>query len=116
MHAHATRRNADGKPVEPTLDGLLAARSVSHPETVFLRFAEGDLTFADVHAAVQRRAAGFAGLGVRSGDVVPVLLPNSADFVITGSRSAGWMRLRASSTRRRAGRHWPTRWASPTPA
>ena len=83
MHAHATRRNADGKPVEPTLDGLLAARSVSHPETVFLRFAEGDLTFADVHAAVQRRAAGFAGLGVRSGDVVPVLLPNSADFVIT---------------------------------
>ena len=47
MHAHATRRNADGKPVEPTLDGLLAARSVSHPETVFLRFAEGDLIASD---------------------------------------------------------------------
>ena len=67
----------------PTLDGLLAERAATHPDTVFLRFADGDLTFAQVLEAAQRRAAGLARLQVRRGDVVPVLLPNSADFVIT---------------------------------
>ena len=72
-----------GAPLGPTLNGLLAERAVSHADTVFLRFADDDRTFAEVQAAVERRAAGFARMGVRHGDVVPVLLPNSADFVIT---------------------------------
>ena len=67
----------------PTLDGLLAERATTHPHTVFLRFADGDRTFAEVFEAVGRRAAGLANLHVQRGDVVPVLLPNSADFVIT---------------------------------
>jgi len=67
----------------PTLDGLLADRAAAHPRAVFLRFADGDRTFAEVLDAVERRAAGLANLHVQRGDVVPVLLPNSADFVIT---------------------------------
>lgn len=70
-------------PLGPTLDALLAARALTHPNAVFLRFADGDLTFAEVLEAVQRRAAGLAALHVQGGDVVPVLLPNCADFVIT---------------------------------
>lgn len=79
MESHATPHGALG----PTLDALLAERALTHPDAVFLRFADGDLTFAEANAAAQRRAAGLAALGVRQGDVVPVLLPNSADFVIT---------------------------------
>ncbi|MGB8860866.1 MAG: AMP-binding protein [Ilumatobacteraceae bacterium] len=79
MLSHA----GEARGLGPTIDELLAARAVSHPNTVFLRFADGDRTFSEVHAAVERLAGGFAGIGVRPGDVVPVLLPNSAEFVIT---------------------------------
>ena len=70
-------------PLGPTLDGLLAERAASHPDTVFLRFADRDLTFAEVDDVAGRLAQGLAGLGVSAGDVVPVLLPNSAEFVLT---------------------------------
>jgi crotonobetaine/carnitine-CoA ligase len=66
----------------PTIDGLLTTRAATHPETVFLRFASGDLTFADVDRRVTRLAAGLASIGVERGDVVPVLLPNSPEFAI----------------------------------
>ena len=67
----------------PTIDALLAERARTHADVVFLRFADGELTFAQAHSAMARRAAGLAALGVRKGDVVPVLLPNGRDFVIT---------------------------------
>ncbi|MEN9645722.1 MAG: hypothetical protein RL238_2391 [Actinomycetota bacterium] len=67
----------------PTIDALLALRSVSHPDVVFLRFASGDLTFAEAAARSDRLAAGLAHAGVRAGDVVPVLLPNSVEFALT---------------------------------
>lgn len=67
----------------PTIDGLLAARADTHGERTFLRFASGDLTFAEVDERVARLAGGLASIGVARGDVVPVLLPNSPEFVIT---------------------------------
>jgi crotonobetaine/carnitine-CoA ligase len=67
----------------PTIDELLATRSVTHPDTVFLRFAAGDITFSEAAARSDRLAAGFAALGVRHGDVVPVLLPNAQEFALT---------------------------------
>ena len=70
-------------PLGPTIDAMLAERARTHAHTVFLRFADGELTFAEAHAAMERRAAGLAALGVREGDVVPVLLPNGAEFVVT---------------------------------
>ena len=66
-----------------TIDGLLADRAVSHGDRVFLRFGSGDVTFADAHVRAERLAAGLASAGVRRGDVVPVLMPNSPEFVIT---------------------------------
>jgi crotonobetaine/carnitine-CoA ligase len=79
MSSHVAQHGTLG----PTLDGLLAERAASHPDTVFLRFADRDLTFAEVDDVAGRLANGLAGLGVSAGDVVPVLLPNSAEFVLT---------------------------------
>lgn len=65
----------------PTIDALLAQRAASHGDAPFLRFADGDLSFAAVDRRVSALAGGFANLGIGRSDLVPVLLPNCADFV-----------------------------------
>jgi crotonobetaine/carnitine-CoA ligase len=77
--AHDTRR----PPAVPTIDALLAAQAQAVPDRVFLRFRDGDLTFAETDDRVDAVAAGLAGLGVSHGHLVPVLLPNGAEFVVT---------------------------------
>lgn len=67
----------------PTIDELLAQRARSHANHVFLRFASGDLTFAEVDEQASRLAAGLASIGVESGATVPVLMANSPEFVIS---------------------------------
>jgi crotonobetaine/carnitine-CoA ligase len=67
----------------PTLDQLLRDRATERPDTPWLRFRTGDLTFADVDRRVSAVAAGLAAVGVRRGDLVPVLMPNGPDIVIT---------------------------------
>ena len=67
----------------PTIDGLLATRARTHADRVFLRFASGDITFADADERVSRLAGGLASIGVGRGDVVPVLMPNTPEFVLT---------------------------------
>ena len=67
----------------PTIDELLADQAQAIPDRVFLRFRDGDLTFAATDARVDALAAGLAGLGVSRGHSVAVLLPNGADFVVT---------------------------------
>lgn len=67
----------------PTLDKLLAERARTHSDRPFLRFASGDLTFAEVDHRATRLASGLASIGVESGATVPVLMANSAEFVIT---------------------------------
>lgn len=67
----------------PTIDGLLAARASTHGDRVFLRFASGDLTYAEVAERADRLAGGLASIGVGRGDIVPVLMANSPEFVVT---------------------------------
>lgn len=67
----------------PTIDGLLTERAHTHTDRVFLRFASGDLTFAEVHDRAARLAAGLASIGVESGATVPVVMSNSAEFMIS---------------------------------
>jgi crotonobetaine/carnitine-CoA ligase len=67
----------------PTLDQLLRDRAMDRPDTPWLRFRTGDLTFADVDRRVSALAAGLAAVGVRRGDLVPVLMPNGPDIVVT---------------------------------
>jgi crotonobetaine/carnitine-CoA ligase len=70
-------------PAVETLDGLLARRAAEGPAWTFLRFADCELTFAETDGRVSSVACGLAELGVGRGQLVPVLLPNCADFVVT---------------------------------
>ncbi|MBV8856337.1 MAG: AMP-binding protein [Acidobacteria bacterium] len=63
---------------------LLEARAAAAPEKVFL-FSEADgrrFTYAEFDAAVNRTARLLHEQGVRRRDVVSLLLPNSAEYVI----------------------------------
>src|SRR5215216_4628379 len=66
------------------LRDLLEARAEAAPEKVFL-FSEADgrrFTYAEFDAAVNRAANMLSAHGVGKGDVVSLLLPNSAEYVI----------------------------------
>jgi long-chain acyl-CoA synthetase len=63
---------------------LLEARAAAAPEKVFL-FSEADgrrFTYREFDAAVNRTGRLLHDRGVRRGDVVSLLLPNSAEYVI----------------------------------
>jgi len=63
---------------------LLEQRARATPDKVFL-FSEPDsrrFTYAEFDAAVNRAAALLASHGVSKGDVVSLLMPNSAEYII----------------------------------
>src|SRR5436305_6385810 len=67
-----------------SLRELLEARAAATPEKVFL-FSESDgrrFTFREFDAAAGRAANMLSARGVGYGDVVSLLLPNSAEYVI----------------------------------
>jgi len=66
-----------------TIDALLARRARTHRDTVFLRFEDGDLTFAEVEDRSRRIASGLAGLGIEPGQLVAMMLPNGRAFAET---------------------------------
>ncbi len=70
-----------------TIDSLLAARAESHPHQCFLRFAGAEYTFGEMHRWSEHLAVELADLGVRRGDLVPVMMPNCPEFV------ASWFAL-----------------------
>jgi long-chain acyl-CoA synthetase len=66
------------------LRGLLESRARSTPEKVFL-FSEPDgrqFTYAEFALAVKRAASLLASRGVGKGDVVTLLMPNGAEYII----------------------------------
>lgn len=69
-------------PLGPTFDGMLRLRASTHADHVFLRFADGDLTYAETWQQSQAVAAGLSLAGVECCDVVPVMLPNSREFAV----------------------------------
>jgi acyl-CoA synthetase (AMP-forming)/AMP-acid ligase II len=76
----------------PSLPDLRATESPSGPAVAD---DDSDLTNAQFLAAVQRAAAALRGRGVSAGDVVAIMLPNTAGFVV--SLFAAW-RLGAAVT------------------
>jgi long-chain acyl-CoA synthetase len=81
-----SRPNAGQKPInEPgSIAALLADRVQKAPEKVFL-FSEADgrqFSYARFAAAVERAAAMLQSHGVTKGDVVSLLMPNSAEYII----------------------------------
>jgi crotonobetaine/carnitine-CoA ligase len=63
------------------LGDVLRSRAETHRDAAFLKFRDGELSFAEVDAAADRYANGFAAEGVRRGDHVAVMLPNCPEFV-----------------------------------
>jgi long-chain acyl-CoA synthetase len=66
------------------IPALLQARVAEAPDKVFL-FSEADgrvFTYLQFAAAVARTAALLSEIGIRKGDVVSLLLPNCAEYVI----------------------------------
>ncbi len=62
---------------------LLEERARRAPDSTFL-IAEGEArTFADIDARSSAIAAGLRELGVRAGDRVAIVLPNSSAFVVS---------------------------------
>src|SRR5690348_3052290 len=75
----AERRNEPGNIPE-----LLQQRAAAAPDKTFL-FSEADerqFTYEEFVSAVERAAGMLAAHGVRKGDVVSLLLPNSAEYII----------------------------------
>src|SRR5688500_13574033 len=81
-----SRPGVGQKPInEPeNIAALLADRVQKAPEKVFL-FSEADgrqFSYARFAAAVERTAAMLQSHGVTKGDVVSLLMPNSAEYII----------------------------------
>ncbi|HEY0410258.1 MAG TPA: class I adenylate-forming enzyme family protein, partial [Candidatus Dormibacteraeota bacterium] len=64
-----------------SLPQLLAARAGEIGDERFVRNAELEWTFGEFHARVTEVAAGLQELGVKQGDVVGVILPNSPHYL-----------------------------------
>ena len=65
-----------------TITALLATAREDHPDSVFLRMAEGELTYAQTADRVQRCAGGLLEVGVVPGQPVVLLMHNSLDLVV----------------------------------
>ncbi|MBI4562107.1 MAG: AMP-binding protein, partial [Candidatus Rokubacteria bacterium] len=64
--------------------GILQHWARRQPERPFLQFMEEPpLSYGEVDRRVNRIAHGLLGLGVRRGDRVLIMLPNSIDFMLT---------------------------------
>ncbi len=60
---------------------VFRATAARVPSRVAVETSDGDLTFAEVLAAAERLAETFRGLGIVSGSVVHVALPNGWEFL-----------------------------------
>src|SRR5438128_9355816 len=82
MTDQSTKNETTGVP--NNLGELLEQRAAAAPDKTFL-FSEADghrFTYAEFDAAVNRAAAMLAAHGVAKGDVVSLLMPNSAEYII----------------------------------
>jgi crotonobetaine/carnitine-CoA ligase len=65
-----------------TFAPIFRMRMAASAETVFLKFDGKSFTYGEVCRKVLALARGLAELGIGRGDIVPVLLENSVDYVV----------------------------------
>jgi acyl-CoA synthetase (AMP-forming)/AMP-acid ligase II len=66
-----------------TLTELLGARAARHPDKLALTFEDRRWSYADFQREVDRVANGLIRLGVKKGDRIAFVLPNSAEFLFS---------------------------------
>lgn len=65
-----------------TLPELLAAAAAERADRPYAGFGDDSVTFGELAASVAEAQRGLAGVGVRAGDRVAVMLPNHLDHVV----------------------------------
>jgi acyl-CoA synthetase (AMP-forming)/AMP-acid ligase II len=75
-----------------TVPDLLRAQAARIPDQPFVRWRKRSVSYGEFDARTDALAAGLADLGVRPGDVVSVMLPNSLEFL-----EAWWAILKAGA-------------------
>ena len=65
-----------------TLPSLLAERAQDSSGTTFLRFEAGDVSFGEFRNRAMHVAGGLRRLGVGRSDLIAMLMPNCAEFVL----------------------------------
>ncbi len=74
------------------LPQLLAERAKTHPDRIFIHEAGGEsLTYAELHSRILRWSDAFRRHGVKEGDVVSVMLPNTPTTLLAWIGLA-WLR------------------------
>ena len=63
-----------------TFYAILSARAAAHPDRIAIVDRGRRVSYAELKTRVDRVAAGFAALGIGSGDVVTIQLPNWVEF------------------------------------
>jgi crotonobetaine/carnitine-CoA ligase len=63
------------------LPGIIQDKARQDPNREIFRFADGAITLAELDERMSRAAAGFAGLGIKAGDKVALMLPNCPEFL-----------------------------------
>src|SRR5690606_27042511 len=69
-------------PVEGSLGDIVEASARDYPDAPALQFFGRETSYAQLQRAIERAAAGLRDLGVRSGDPVAIVLPNSPQHII----------------------------------
>ena len=79
-----TEKTKNGEHAAPSLRALLEARTLNAPAKTFLISSEDEraYSYAEFDRAVNRTANLLAARGVGRGDVVSLLMPNSAEYII----------------------------------
>ncbi|WP_215543874.1 non-ribosomal peptide synthetase [Amycolatopsis sp. CA-230715] len=79
-----TEWNDTGRAFEfATVPGLVSAQAARTPHRTAVLAEDGELTYAELVAAVERTAGQLVALGVGRGDAVAIALPRGADIVVT---------------------------------
>jgi carnitine-CoA ligase len=67
---------------QSTLPQAMASAVANHPEKLWLKSGETNLTFAEADLLSNRFANALAGLGVKDQDVVLAMMPDTIEFVL----------------------------------
>jgi crotonobetaine/carnitine-CoA ligase len=66
-----------------TIRDLLEKQAAKYSDKVFLYFGDQNITYRDFNLTVNRVANFFKGMGIRKGEMVAIMLPNSPEFLYT---------------------------------
>src|SRR5210317_1498754 len=65
------------------LSKIIEDKARQHPDHVVFQFRDDPITLGEFNERINKAANGFLSLGVKHGDKVAIMLPNSPEFLYT---------------------------------